>query len=200
MTKSMETRKPLYVVLLLLLFAALSLMVLLMPGGRLRVLIEKRRYPREYREYVTKYAELYEVPEALVYAVIRTESRFQADAVSPAGAVGLMQLMPATFRDISDNILDEFLDDGMIRDPETNIRYGVCYLRWLYRTLGNWTNSIAAYNAGIGNVRKWEKTDGLADADGELIVREIPYDETRQYVTSVLRARNAYQRLYYPAQ
>ena len=121
--------------LLLLLLAALSLMVLLMPGGRLRVLIEERWYPREYQEYVTRYAELYEVPEALIYAVIRTESRFQADAVSPAGAVGLMQLMPATFRDISDNILDEFLDDGMIRDPETNIRYGVCYLRWLYRTL-----------------------------------------------------------------
>lgn len=187
----------LYVALLFSLLAVFLFVILLLPGGRLRTIIDERRYPREYREYVTKYAELYDVPEALIYAVIRTESCFHADAVSPAGAVGLMQLMPDTFRDISDNLLREFLEDGMIRDPETNIRYGTCYLSWLYRHLGDWTNTIAAYNAGIGNVREWTKTKDLVDENGVLVVRKIPYNETKQYVTSVFRAKDIYERLYF---
>ena len=157
---------------------------------------EKSAYPREYAEYVTVYAEKYGVPEELVYAVIRTESDFDSGAVSPVGAVGLMQLMPSTFEWLTDDMLFEHLENGMLYDPETNIRYGTYCLSYLYDRYGNWETAIAAYNGGLGNVDKWLEDDRYADADGEGGLKRIPFKETRQFVTRVTDAWEMYEKLY----
>ena len=155
---------------------------------------EKSAYPREYAEYVTVYAEKYGVPEELVYAVIRTESDFDSGAVSPVGAVGLMQLMPSTFEWLTDDMLFEHLENGMLYDPETNIRYGTYCLSYLYDRYGNWETAIAAYNGGLGIVDKWLEDDKYADGEGGL--KRIPFKETRQFVTRVTDAWEMYEKLY----
>ena len=155
---------------------------------------EKSAYPRGYSEYVTIYAEKYGVPQTLVYAVIRTESDFESGAVSGAGAVGLMQLMPSTFKWLTDDMLFEHLESGMLYDPETNIRYGTYCLSYLYDRYGRWDLALAAYNGGLGNVDEWLEDDRYADGEGGL--KRIPFKETRQFVSRVTEAWEMYERLY----
>lgn len=155
---------------------------------------EKNAYPCEYAEYVEVYAEAYGVPEGLVYAVIRTESGFDSGAVSPVGAVGLMQLMPATFEWLTDDMLFEHLESGMLHDPETNIKYGTYCLSYLYDRYGDWELALAAYNGGLGNVDEWLENDRYADGEGGL--KRIPFRETRQFVARVTDAWEMYDRLY----
>ena len=154
----------------------------------------KSAYPQGYSEYVTVYAEAYGVPETLVYAVIRTESDFESGAVSGAGAIGLMQLMPSTFQWLTDDKLFEHLEDGMLYDPETNIRYGTYYLSLLYDRYGRWDLALAAYNGGLGNVDEWLEDDRYADGEGGL--KKIPFKETRQFVSRVTEAWEMYEKLY----
>ena len=155
---------------------------------------EKNASPREYEEYITVYADKYGIPEALVYAIVRTESKFDSGAVSSAGAVGLMQMLPDTFKWLTDEILFDHFDSGMLYDPETNIRYGTYYLSRLYDRYGRWDLALAAYNGGVGNVDKWLADDSYADGEGGL--KRIPFRETRQYVKKVMDAWDMYERLY----
>lgn len=155
---------------------------------------EKQAYPREYAEYVEVYAEQYGVPETMIFAVIRTESGFDSGAVSHAGAVGLMQIMPDTFAWLTNEMLFDHLDEGMLYDPETNIKYGTYYLSRLYDRYGDWELALAAYNGGQGNVDEWLEDPAYADGEGGL--KEIPFRETRQYVKKALKARDVYERLY----
>ena len=156
--------------------------------------LEKHAYPREYAEYVEAYAEQYGVPETMIFAVIRTESGFDSGAVSSAGAVGLMQLMPDTFEWLTNEMLFDHLDRGMLYDPETNIKYGTYYLSRLYDRYGDWELALAAYNGGQGNVDEWLEDPAYADGEGGL--KEIPFRETRQYVKKVADAWDMYERLY----
>lgn len=156
--------------------------------------IEYKTHPRKYAEYVTVYAQNYEVPEDVIYAVIHTESHFDSAAVSSAGAVGLMQLMPETFLWLTDDMLGEHLSEAVLYDPETNIRYGTYLLSLLYRRYGNWDTAAAAYNAGIGTVDGWLKDPAYTDEYGFL--KQIPYKETASYVKKVEKARKVYLRLY----
>lgn len=155
---------------------------------------QKRTYPRMYNELVEKYSAEYGVPEQILYATIKTESNFRSDAVSRAGAVGLMQLMPDTFDWISDDLLGEHLDNANAYDPDTNIRYGTFMLSWLYRSYGDWELVFAAYNAGAGNVNKWLADDEYS-RDGRLTY--IPFDETRAYVKRQKENIAVYEKLYY---
>lgn len=155
---------------------------------------EKNAYPCEYSEYVEVYAEQYGVPETVIYAVIRTESNFESGAVSPVGAVGLMQMMPDTFAWLTDEILFDHLESGMLYDPETNIKYGTYYLSYLYDRYGDWELAFAAYNGGLGNVDKWLADEKYADGEGGL--KRIPFRETRQFVSRVTDAWEMYERLY----
>ena len=156
--------------------------------------LEKQSYPQGYAEYVTVYAEKYGIPENLVYSVIRTESDFESGAVSRVGAIGLMQIMPDTFKWLTDDILFEHLEVGMLYDPETNVRYGTYYLSYLYDRYGDWELAIAAYNGGPGNVDKWLEDSAYADGEGGL--KRIPFKETRQFVRRVNRAWEKYDKLY----
>lgn len=128
------------------------------------------------------------VPTPLILAVIRTESNFQKDAVSNAGASGLMQLLPDTYLWIRDEKLCEAIPAEAILDPTVNIRYGTFYLAYLLQTFGDLRVALAAYNAGEGRVAEWlEKDPTLA---------HIPFPETRGYVDKVLRARTRYEKKY----
>lgn len=155
---------------------------------------EKLVYPKKYSDYVDTYAEQYNIPPHVVYAVIKTESDFDSAAVSKKGAVGLMQFMPSTFSWITDEMLFEHLADGMRYDPETSVRYGAWLLSHLYKRYGNWQVALAAYNAGIGNVDKWLDDPQYADGAGGL--KSIPFKETRNYVKKVTKAMATYDRLY----
>lgn len=154
-------------------------------------------YPYPYKEVVMKYSERYGVDNALVAAVIKTESKFRMEVTSDRGAIGLMQLMPDTARWISEQIEDNgvALRTEKIRDPEINVRYGTWYLSTLMREFeGNEVLALAAYNAGIGNVREWMVQYGwnydFRDADA------IPFKETREYVKSVQKSKIKYKALY----
>lgn len=158
--------------------------------------VEREHYPTGYAVYVEIYAKKYDLPSSLIYAVIHTESNFRPTAVSSAGAVGLMQLMPSTFRWLSDDMLGERLMSAALYDPATNIRYGTYYLGMLYNRYGRWTEALAAYNAGPGKVDAWLSDPSLTDESGHLVPDTIPVRETRVYVTTVERAWQAYERLY----
>ncbi len=157
---------------------------------------ERAEYSRGFSEYVEKYAAENGVPPHVVYAVIKTESDFVSGAVSEAGAVGLMQMMPDTFTWLT-TLTKENHSAGMLYDPETNIKYGTYYLSYLYRKYGAWDVVYAAYNAGEGNVDKW--LGDSADDDGAKELPEIPFEETRNYVKKVNKAAEIYERLYYKA-
>ncbi|MDO4748838.1 MAG: lytic transglycosylase domain-containing protein [Eubacteriales bacterium] len=154
-------------------------------------------YPQDYSQYVTQYAEEYDVDEALVYAVIKTESGFREDVESSVGAIGLMQIMPDTFewlQTLSDSEVTYTEND--LKNPQINIKYGTYYLSFLLDHYdGREMLAIAAYNGGVANVDKWLK-DTNYSADG-LTLTDIPYEETKNYVERVEDAKNTYKTLYY---
>ena len=154
--------------------------------------IEYLIYPKpdEFAVHVKKYSDEFGVPEDLVWAVIKTESGFDASAVSGKGAVGLMQLTEATFNEISNLRLKDGFDAGMRYDPATNIRYGTYYLSYLNARYGDWDTALAAYNAGLGNVDDW-----LGESS-KINVKNIPFKETRDYVKKVNKAQEKYKELY----
>jgi len=156
--------------------------------------IDRAANPRDYSEYVQKYALIYGVPENIVYSVIKVESNFVSSAVSRAGAVGLMQITPDTFDWIS-FLLGENYEEGMLYDPETNIKYGTYLLSYLHGQFGTWETVYAAYNAGMTRVKTWQTNPEYADENGNLV--NIPFKETRDYVKKVAKARETYIRLYY---
>ena len=156
--------------------------------------VEYLTHPKDYSEYIEVYAEAYDVPPHIVYAVIDVESDFDSAAVSHAGAVGLMQMTPDTFSWLTHDILFEHLHEGMLYDPETNIRYGTYYLSRLYGRYGDWAVALAAYNAGPTNVDEWLQNPDYADGEGGLA--HIPFKETRNYVEKVEKAMAIYDRVY----
>ena len=121
-----------------------------------------------------------------VLALIRQESWFRSDAVSPAGARGLMQLMPATGKHVARRLGEgESFRTGQLFDPRRNIRYGTWYLRSLLdRYQGDRLVAASAYNAGEGNADLWLAGTGPAEEGG--YVERIYFSETRDYVKRVL--------------
>lgn len=151
------------------------------------------KHPQKYSEFVERYASEYKVPPEICYAVIKCESGFDSAAVSVAGAVGLMQIMPSTFEYLC-NLAKEEHEIGMLYDPETNIKFGTFYLSVLYERFSNWNCAFAAYNCGPSRVSGWIE-DGMVDEDGNLT--EIPISETETYVKRVNAAIEKYKELYY---
>ncbi len=156
--------------------------------------VDRRNHPQDYSEYVTEYSEAYGVPEHIVYAIIKTESNFDSSALSNAGAIGLMQIMPSTFDHICE-LLDEEYEVGMLYDPETNIKYGTYYLSYLYGIYARWPTVYAAYNVGMDTVDAWLQNSRYSN-DG-MSLHTIPFEETNIFVESVKTAAQLYAKLYY---
>lgn len=150
-------------------------------------------YPVKYSELVSQYSAEYGVAEPLLYAVIKTESSFNPDAVSSAGAEGLTQITPETFEWLR---MKSGETDGELSlfDEETSIKYGAFFLSLLLNEFGCTETAVAAYHAGRGRVNGW-----LASADtspdGKTLVN-IPVPETAHYVKKVTRAIDIYTNLY----
>lgn len=131
---------------------------------------------------------------ALVYAVIKTESGFDEDAVSRAGAVGLMQLLPSTAEFICRKCGLAF-DAEKLKEGEYNIRLGCLYLGYLLERFGVRETALAAYNAGEGTVAAW-LNDRRYSADGKTLCA-VPYPETEAYIKKVMKFRKIYLFFYH---
>lgn len=155
--------------------------------------VMKTLYPMKYTEHVEKYSAEYCVDPELVYAVIKTESSFNPDAVSYANAEGLTQIIPETFDWLKMRLGEE--DENLsLFDPETSIKYGAYFLSYLIDEYENTDTAIAAYHAGVGNVNKWLEDKSISP-DGKTL-SEIPIPETAHYVKKVNKALNIYNNLY----
>jgi peptidoglycan lytic transglycosylase len=143
------------------------------------------RYPLDYQEIVVGHAKNYDLDPALLAAVIYRESKFDAQARSASGAIGLMQLLPDTAKGIALHTGGSQFEVADLWNPEINVRYGAFYLRRLLNKYGDTRLALAAYNAGQANVDKWR-----ANGQG------IAFPETRQYVDEVLHARDIYAETY----
>jgi soluble lytic murein transglycosylase len=141
-------------------------------------------YPRPYRAAVPDAARDAEVPEALLYAIMRQESAFKQDAASGAGARGLMQLLPGTAARLAQDSGEPF-DPATLSEPATSLRYSARYLKKLLDAFGgNVALAAAAYNAGPAAVRRW--LDGAKTLPLDVFVARIPYAETLEYVERVI--------------
>ena len=140
--------------------------------------------------------------QALVLSIIRQESNFSTDAVSPAGARGLMQILPSTAKQIARRKKKKFSAQMLNSNPDFNVEMGSAYFAdMLKRFDGSYILAVAAYNAGPTNVRKWMKTMGKPDERLDAIdwIERIPFGETRNYVQRVLENLHIYRRnLNYP--
>lgn len=157
--------------------------------------LEELNYPQKYSEYVDKAAEEYGLDPALIYAVIRTESGFDADAQSDAGACGVMQMMPSSFEWLQEKrgCAGEYSEDDLF-NPEICIDYGSYLLKYFYDYYGTERSAVAAYNAGFV-VGDW-LADSNYSSDG-INLDTIPYPETSNYVERVESAKEMYIKLYY---
>lgn len=143
-------------------------------------------YPLHYSAIVRGHAAHYDLDPAMLAAVIETESKFNPNARSSAGAVGLMQLTPGTAKGIAQYTGGHNFHLSDLTNPEINVRYGAWYLRHLLDHYGNNERlALAAYNAGEENVDRWR-----AAHEG------IQFQETRDYVSKVERLKKIYRRAY----
>ncbi len=165
-----------YVLIVLILLAAVTLAILLHNKKEARA-----GSAEKYKAYVLSAANDFSFPPENILAVIRTESDFKPDALSKAGARGLMQIMPNTLKDINRMLGTNYTADDLY-DPAINIRCGTKYLSYLYQYFGDYDLAYAAYNAGMGNVEKW-LTDARYAKDHKLV--KIPFPETARYVEKI---------------
>jgi soluble lytic murein transglycosylase len=154
---------------------------------------ERLRYPLHYSAIVRSRARAEGIDPALLAAVIYQESKFHPGARSSSGAIGLMQITPATAQGIAERTGGKAFRVSDLVNPAINIRYGSWYLHDLFSKYGSISLTLAAYNAGQGNVDRWR-------AAGE----GIQFPETRAYVSRVEHLERVYRRAWhsqlYPSQ
>ena len=175
----------------------LSLVGLIVVGIVLALPLAKRAVndlglPLQYPAVIRREAAAKRLDPALVAAVIYAETKFDA-RTSPAGAVGLMQLMPETATYLAHRSGATTFTTADLSTPQVNIAYGSYYLRYLLDEYhGSRVLALAAYNGGEANVDRW-----IAAGHGAtLSIDQIPFPETRAYVTRVLNARGDYRHKY----
>ena len=186
-----RTRHP-----LLRWLAVLLALGILLVAVFFRSRIARAQYPCRYADTVTRYAELYGIDPLVLYAFIRTESNFNPNAQSDAGARGLMQITEVTFDWIKLKIApDETLTFDDLFDPETNIRFGSYFVAYcLQRYGGDLATAAAAYHSGVGTVDGL-LADSACSPDGQTL-SHYPYPQMRRYVHKITTAYQRYQEIY----
>ncbi len=179
--------------LLLALVAALGLV--LVASGVFDGAVRGITLPLRHEDIIRQQAAEKRLDAALIAGVIYAESHFRDGQVSGAGAEGLMQITPATARDIARKSGGVFFEEDDLATPQVNIAYGAYYLRYLLdRFGGDEALALAAYNGGEGNVERWV---ARATRRGERFrLAQIPFAETRQYVARVRAAERQYRAEY----
>ena len=146
-------------------------------------------YPVKYKDIVERYSQEFNLDKELVYGVINVESSFNEHALSKAGAIGLMQILPSTAREIAVKLKVENFTPKSLYNPDINIRFGCYYLRYLLDMFnGDLTKSLCAYNAGFSNVLSWINSNG--------VLEQIPFKETNNYVKKVSLNMKIYKNVY----
>lgn len=151
-------------------------------------------FPFPYFQTILSWSQQRQLNPLLVTSLIRQESRFEPEIRSPAGAVGLMQVMPATGEWIAQNLN---IKEYSLTNPQDNVKFGTWYLDYTHQEYSN--NSllaVASYNAGPGNVSQWRQRFQTSDPD--VFVEKIPFPETQGYVESVFGNYWNYLRIYNP--
>lgn len=174
-----------------------SLRILSYASGREGVMISKDvlmgLYPRPFLKEVQEMAKKYNISEYILFGLVRTESFFQSNVHSHAGAIGLSQLMPSTAKDVARALK---LTNYNLYNPRTNLNFGAYYLGELIRRLdGSQLLALFSYNGGITRVRGWVKQNPHMPLD--LLLEVVPILETRDYGRKVLSASVIYGYLYY---
>ncbi len=156
-------------------------------------------YPTPHLSFIQNEIQVSKVPVALIFAIMRQESLFDTNALSPADAMGLLQLLPATGKHMAQKKKIKFTQSDLF-EPEKNLRLGIEYLNFLHKMFeGDFIKMVAAYNAGPSNVKKWIRNSGekykppFAEIE---FAESIPFNETRDYVIKVMRNYANYCRLY----
>tara|TARA_B100000686_G_scaffold226649_1_gene233946 strand:- start:1903 stop:5013 length:3111 start_codon:yes stop_codon:yes gene_type:complete len=154
-------------------------------------------FPLAYNDAVAKNSKYLKVDPHFINGIIRQESLFDSRALSPAGARGLMQIMPATGKKLYQKTkLKKPFKADVLFEPDLNIRMGIKYVSQLNKRFGkNGTHILISYNAGPHILKKWLKRFGHLN-DLDVFIESIPYPETRRYVKHVLRNRGIYKALY----
>ncbi|MDQ7832649.1 MAG: transglycosylase SLT domain-containing protein [Desulfovibrionaceae bacterium] len=150
-------------------------------------------YPRRHTAAIRSALAGSDVSEGLILGLIRQESFFNAQVVSSAGAVGLMQLLPQTAANMATRLGMKPFSAKMLTDPATNIRLGVEYYKMRHAQYGNPEHTLCSYNAGAGKLAVWMQ--GIGHLEPDLFVEFIPYEETRDYVRKVLTNAMFYESL-----
>ncbi|MFQ5787318.1 MAG: transglycosylase SLT domain-containing protein, partial [Thermodesulfobacteriota bacterium] len=152
-------------------------------------------YPRGYKEIVRAYSKKYNVDEYLIYSIMREESRFQKNAVSPANAIGLMQLIPSTARSTARQVGISGFNVDMLNIPRINIELGIYYFKKVLDEFnGDVHLALASYNAGPHRAADWMVR--FHNFEKDEFVEEIPFRETRNYIRRILRSYGAYKAIY----
>lgn len=152
-------------------------------------------YPRHYADLVEKYAKLYEVDTFLMYAMILEESRYRADAISWAGAIGLMQIMPATGKELAQQLKIRRFRPSMLKRPEVNIQMGAKYIGYLNSIFNSNPMLVTgAYNGGPGRMKRWVTSKNIKDIDE--FVEKITIRETRLHIKKVINSYGNYVEIY----
>lgn len=154
--------------------------------------LSKREYPIFYSDIIEKYCKKYSVDKALILAIIREESRFNSHAISWAGARGLMQIMPKTYKWLVKIRNKRYTGIYTLHSADDNIENGIYYIKYLkerFKDRNDWMlYVIASYNGGIRNVRSWLKKVGYDD-----FLIYIPFKETKDYVYKVMKSYYIYR-------
>ena len=175
----------------------IAILIIVVFLGIFKNKILKIIYPKTYKEIVSVYSEKYNVEENLVFALIKAESNFNSEAVSHRDAIGVMQIMEETAKDVANKnsikIENENIKQELLK-IDNNINIGTKYLSTLLEKYKNKEIAVAAYNADIGTVDGWIQK-GIIKSDGSDI-ENIPYKETNNYVRKILRNYKLYEELY----
>lgn len=156
-------------------------------------------YPQNFSNFIDTYAKKYDIKTSVIYALIRSESFFDQDIQSSAGAVGLTQLMSTTAADVAQRLK---VKEYSLTDPETNINFGTYYLsNLLIRREGSLLKAFLSYNAGYKRVSDWLNSSLMKTNNGgtlplDLFLEAIPYAETRGYGRKLISATVMYEYLY----
>ena len=142
------------------------------------------RFPIIFEDQMQKYTSMRNLDLGWVYALTRAESAFMKDARSPSGALGLMQVMPATGRETAKKINFRTFKNSYLLEPDKNITIGTAYLKQMLDRFNNLVIATAAYNAGPNAVANWLPKDECLEPD--IWVEKIPYTETRKYVARIM--------------
>jgi soluble lytic murein transglycosylase len=155
----------------------------------------KLAYPLPYREAIEKAAAEFKLDPSFVAAMVYEESKFNPEVVSPAGAIGLMQIIPSTGKEIAKKLGVKQFSPSRLFEPELNIRFGCYYMRQLMEMFdGNLVLVAGAYNSGPGRINGWVKRFKTEDIDE--FVEDMPYPETRRHVKKVIATYEIYRSIY----